>query len=72
MPNLLLLRNDFESSKFYLDPWLSYMFDCIHICVFLFLKNVFKQSRHLLGTSRYQAYLLSFLVAFYRNLNISQ
>ena len=44
MPNLLLLRDDFESSKFYLDPWLSYMFDCIHICVFLFLKNVFKQS----------------------------
>ena len=36
-----LLRDVFESLKCYLDPWLSCMFDCIHVCVFLFLKNGF-------------------------------
>ena len=47
----LLLRDVFERSKCCLDPWLSCMFDCIYICVFLFLKNCFKAtsiaSRHL-------------------------
>ena len=37
----LLLSDDFESLKCCLDPWLSCMLDCIHICVFPFLKNCF-------------------------------
>ena len=37
-----LLRDVFERLKCCLDPWLSCMFDCIHICVFLFSKNCFK------------------------------
>ena len=37
----LLLRDDFESSKCCLDPWLSCMFDCIYICVFLFFEKLF-------------------------------
>ena len=39
---IFLLRDVFRRSKCCLDPWLSCMFDCIHICVFLFLKNCFK------------------------------
>ena len=39
---IFLLRDVFGKSKCCLDPWLSCMFDCIHICVFLFLKNCFK------------------------------
>ena len=49
---IFLLRDVFGRSKCCLDPWLSCMFDCIHICVFLFLKNCFKVTstapRHLL------------------------
>ena len=47
------LRDNFESSKCCLDHWLSCMFDCIHICIFLFLKTYrahllfSSQSRHL-------------------------
>ena len=37
----LLLRDDFESLKCCLDHWLYNMLDCIHICVFLFLKKLF-------------------------------
>ena len=36
-----LLRDDFESSICWLDPWLSCMLNCIHINVFPFLKNWF-------------------------------
>ena len=47
----ILLRNICESLKCCLDPWLSCMLDCIHICVFPFLKNYFKATskdpRHL-------------------------
>ena len=39
---IFLLRDVFGRSKCCLDPWLSCMFDYIHICVFLFLKNCFK------------------------------
>ena len=42
MFNIFLLRDVFERSKYCLDHWLSCMFDCIHICVFFFLKNCFK------------------------------
>ena len=38
---LFLLRDVFERLKCCLDPWLSFMFDCIYICVFPFLKNCF-------------------------------
>ena len=39
------VRDVFESLKCCLDLWLSSMFDCIHVCVFLFFeKTVFKQS----------------------------
>ena len=60
-----LLRDVFKRSKCYLDPWLSCMFDCIHVYIFLlFEKLFFKQSRQLLDTSRYLAYLLSSSVVF--------
>ena len=36
-----LLRDDFESLKCCLDLWLSSMFDCIHVCVFLFFKKLY-------------------------------
>ena len=39
------------------------MLDCIHICVFPFLKNGFKQSRHLLDTWLFVELLRSFLIA---------
>ena len=39
--HFLLLRDVFESLKCCLDLWLSSMFDCIHICVFLFFENYF-------------------------------
>ena len=38
----LLLGDDFESLKCWLDLWLTCMLDCIHIYVFPFLKNYFK------------------------------
>ena len=44
MLDIVLLRDDFESLKYCLDLWLCSLFDCIHICVFIFLKTVFKQS----------------------------
>ena len=50
----LLLRDVFESSKCWLDHWLGCMLDCIHVCVFLFLKNWFLatsiDSQHLVDT----------------------
>ena len=36
-----LIRDVFESLKYFLDLWLSSMFDCIHICVFLFFEKLF-------------------------------
>ena len=39
-----LLRDDFESLKCCLDPWLSCMFDCIHVCIFLFFEKLFLSS----------------------------
>ena len=42
------------------------MFDCIHVCVFLFLKNCFKS---LLDTSSTPGYLSSFQAFSYRNLD---
>ena len=36
-----LLRDDFESLICWLYHWLSYMLDCIHVCVFLISKNWF-------------------------------
>ena len=45
------LRYYFERLLCWLDHWLSCMLDCIHICVFLLLKNCFeKLARHLLDT----------------------
>ena len=41
MLNIFFFRDDFESLKCCLDPWLSCMFDCIHVCVFLFFENLF-------------------------------
>ena len=37
-----LLRDVFKRPKCCLDPWLSCMFDCIHISAFPFLKNYFQ------------------------------
>ena len=36
-----LLRDYFKSLKCCLDLWLSSMFDCIHVCVFLFFEKLF-------------------------------
>ena len=45
------LRDYFERLLCGLDHWLSCMLDCIHVCVFLFLKIFFeKLARHLLDT----------------------
>ena len=45
------LRDYFERLLCWLDHWLSYLLDCIHICVFLLSKNCFeKLARHLLDT----------------------
>ena len=41
MLNIFLVGDVFERLKCYLDPWLSCIFDCIHVCVFLFLKKCF-------------------------------
>ena len=51
-----------ELKKCLLDPWLSCMLDCIHICVFPFLKNYF-QAISTLG------YLSRFSTSSYRNLD---
>ena len=39
--SFLLLRDDFESIKCFLNLCLSSMFDCIHIYVFLFFEKLF-------------------------------
>ena len=53
---IFLLRDVFERSKCCLDPWLSCMFDYIHVFVFLLFekkkKPFFKQSQQLLDTFR--------------------
>ena len=36
-----LLKDDFKSLKCCLDIWLSRMFDCIYVCVFLFFEKLF-------------------------------
>ena len=55
------LRDYFERFLCWLDHWLSCMLNCIHICVFLPLKNCFeKLARHLLDTSSIHWYLSSF------------
>ena len=36
-----MLRDDVGSSKCCLDLWLSSMFDCIHVCVFLLFEKLF-------------------------------
>ena len=63
-----LLRDVFERLKCYLDPWLSCLFDCIHVCVFLFLKNCFWA---ILTAPRHLAYLSSSSTSFYCNLDSS-
>ena len=46
-----MLRDVFESLKCFLDHWLSCILDCIHVYVFLLLKNCFeKLARHLLDS----------------------
>ena len=47
------------------------MLDCIHTCVFPFLKTIFKLSRHLLDTSSTPSSLSSFQNFSYHNLNRS-
>ena len=68
----LPLRDDFERLIWCLDHWLSCMFDCIHVSVFLFLKNCFeKLTRHHLDTFSTPGYLSSFQAFSYCNLNTS-
>ena len=62
------MRDDFESSKCCLDPWLCCMLDCIHVCVFHFSKNCFyKLARHLLDTLLY----IEFLKLFHITISIA-
>ena len=66
---ILFLRDNFESLKCCLNPWLSCMLNCIHIYVFPILKNSFKAiSTH----PQYLAYLSSSSIAFYHNLDNSR
>ena len=63
----MLLRDDFESSKYWLDHWLSCMFDYIHIYVFplvekLFLSNLdtsLTLSRHLAVCQALKLFLIA-------------
>ena len=64
----LLLRDDFERFIWCLDHWLCCIFDCIHVSIFLFSKNYFK---NLLNTSLTPGYLSSFQALSYCNLNTS-
>ena len=64
----LLLRDDFERFISCLDHWLCCMFNCIHVSIFLFWKNYFK---NLLNTSSTPGYLSSFQAFSYCNLNTS-
>ena len=50
-----LLRDDFESLIYWLDHWLSCMLDCIHVCVFHFLKNCLKKKKASSTPPRYLA-----------------
>ena len=63
----LLLKDDFESSKCWLDPWLSCMHDCTHIYIFPFLKNWFSAIltpyRHLAIYRAFQLPLIAILIA---------
>ena len=63
----LLLKDDFESSKCWLDPWLSCMHDCTHIYIFPFLKNWFSAIltpyRHLAIYRAFQLPLITILIA---------
>ena len=61
----LLFKDDFESLKCWLDHWLSCMLDCIHICVFPFLKNCFyaisTPPRHLAICQALKLFLIAIL-----------
>ena len=66
----LMLRDDFESLKCYLDAWLSSMFDCIYVYVFLFfekqfLSNLDSFSIPLDSQAIYRAFRASFLDSHY-------
>ena len=71
----IFVEKYFESLKCCLDPSLSCMLDCIHICVFPFLKNYFKANStdpwHLsiLGLS---VELFSFFLLQSRHLSIAR
>ena len=44
--SILLTRDDFESAKCCLDPWLICMIDCIHVCTFLFFEKLVLSNLH--------------------------
>ena len=59
-----MLRDVFESLKCFLDHWLSCILDCIHVCVFLLLKNCFeKLAQHLLDSQLFVELFKLFLIA---------
>ena len=61
-----LMKDVFESLKCCLDHWLYSMLDCIHICVFLFLKNYFYAISIVAGhlsTVRLSTKLFSFFIS---------
>ena len=59
------LRDYFERFLYWLDYWLSCMWDCIHICVFLLSKNCFKKlAQHLFDTSSIPCCMSSYFSFF--------
>ena len=44
MLNFFFKIDDFESSKCCLDPWLSCVFDYIHVYVFLYFEKLFSSN----------------------------
>ena len=64
MLDFFLLRDVFESLKYWLDLWLSSFLDCIHFCVFLFIEKLFlhiSTASRQLSTASYPSRSLIFL-----------
>ena len=65
-------ENVFESLKYCLDHWLSCMFNCIHVCVFLFLKKLFLSNLDNSSTPSLSIELFSFFLSQSRHLLIAR
>ena len=70
--SILLLRDDFERLKCGLDLWLSCMFYCIHLCVFLFFEKLFLSNLDSSSTPSLSIELFSFFLSQSRYLSIAR